>query len=83
MPPRQTVGSVLKVRRLSLSGCGDSEHANLKHPSQHKENEMAEKKAATRAPGFSLPTISILSGEEAYAKGPVVLAFYDRHGSDF
>ncbi len=44
---------------------------------------MAEKRAVTKAPGFSLPTISILSSEEAYKRGPVILVFYDRHGSDF
>jgi hypothetical protein len=44
---------------------------------------MANKKAVTKAPSFFLPTISILSGEDAYKKGPVILAFYDRHGSDF
>ena len=44
---------------------------------------MVEKKAGTKAPAFSLPAISILSGEEAYKRGPVILVFYDRHGSDF
>lgn len=44
---------------------------------------MAGKQTATKAPGFSLPTTAILSGEEAYKKGPVILAFYDRHGSEF
>jgi len=44
---------------------------------------MAEKKAKSKAPSFSLPSVSIVSDEEIYKKGPVIIVFYDIHDSDF
>ena len=36
-----------------------------------------------KAPGFSLQTTSIVSAEEVYKKGPTLLVFYDKQGSNF
>ncbi len=44
---------------------------------------MAEKKAKSKAPSFILPSVSIVSDEEIYKKGPVIIVFYDGHGSEF
>jgi hypothetical protein len=44
---------------------------------------MTGKKAVAKAPSFSLPTVSIFSGGDAYKRGPVILVFYDKQGSDF
>lgn len=44
---------------------------------------MDKKVVAQKAPRFSLPTVSTVSGEDIYKRGHVVLVFYDRHGSDF
>lgn len=70
---------------LGNSAVGYGNHNNdVAMPLIHiRRAKMAGKKPSIKAPSFSLPNVSIFSGGDAYKRGPVILVFYDKQGSDF